>query len=78
MSKSPNPKFKVRRNAANLDYCVIVEWPNSEFDRVNFFPGPAEAQQWIDREADNWLRLRPFKTSQNGFAPDNLTFPHHP
>jgi hypothetical protein len=56
-ANQPRPTFTVCRSAGSLDFCVKIEWPNGETDRVNYFPGPTEAQRWIDCEGETWLEL---------------------
>jgi hypothetical protein len=40
------------------EYCVVVTWPNGRKSRINNFCASRDAQGWIERESENWLRLR--------------------
>ena len=44
--------------AVGLEYCVRVKWPSGAEARINHFAAPQDAQRWIERESENWLRNR--------------------
>jgi hypothetical protein len=41
-----------------LEYCVSIKWRTGAQSRVNHFACVQDAQRWIDRESENWLRSR--------------------
>jgi hypothetical protein len=44
--------------AVGLEYCVRVRWASGAESRINHFAASQDAQRWIDRESNNWLRNR--------------------
>jgi hypothetical protein len=53
------PTFTPCQTADNLEFCVIIEWPNGGETRINHFGTWEAAKQWIARESANWTRMHP-------------------
>jgi hypothetical protein len=51
------PKFQARPSAHRFEFCVLVEWPDSSRARIDHFGALEDAQRWIERESENWIRL---------------------
>jgi hypothetical protein len=56
--KTPPPEFQVRQSGHPLEFCVLVEWPDRSRARIDHFSALEDAQNWIEREAGNWIRMR--------------------
>jgi hypothetical protein len=63
------PTFIPCQTAGNLEFYVLVAWPNGGEMRINHFGTLQDAQGWIARESANWLRIRARPRSKEGETP---------
>jgi hypothetical protein len=52
---SPRPTLTPRPLDGGIGWYVQVDWPNFS-EQVGAFTSRAEAEEWIEHEAEDWLR----------------------
>lgn len=58
MTPPKKPEMRPRELKDGSGWYVLVLWGVLPSEQVGGFPSEDEAQQWIDRDADHWLRKR--------------------
>jgi hypothetical protein len=63
MPREGKPVFAICSRTDGIEFYILVVWPDGFEDRINFFASREDPSRWIEREGNNWLRMR------NGTAP---------
>jgi hypothetical protein len=58
MSRHGKPAFVVFSARDGMEYYVLVIWSDGEEDRLSRFQSREDAERWIERESEAWIRLR--------------------
>jgi hypothetical protein len=53
------PSFSIEKDKVGLGSCVIAVWPDGRRIVVTGFGSEAQARDWVDRDATEWMKNIP-------------------
>ncbi len=66
------PVFSIEKDEVGLGQCVIAVWLDGRRIVVTGFGDTSSAQEWIDRDATDWLKAIPRQVSGEQWVNDRL------